>query len=179
MRKYRNGFTLIEMLAVLTIIAIVSGLFVAVGGPALVRAKKGKAQALISAMEIAASMYKAERGSWPPYDYIEDDTTGHTVATGAECLYFYLGRQLTIGGQKYGPYMDFREQDLSDLGGGRYKVIDPWGEDYSYYANNDNDPTTTPPYHNKNSIDIFSKGPDKTTGAGASAGTDADDVNNW
>lgn len=179
MRKYKNGFTLIELLAVLMIMAVISSLFVAVGGPALMRAKKGKTQALISAMEIAVSMYKAELSGWPPDDFIEDDATGHTDTNGAECLYFYLGRQLTVGGQRYGPYMSFRKQDLLDLGSGRYEVIDPWGEDCGYYADNDNDLTTTPPHHNISGIDIFSKGPNKTTGTGASEGNEADDINNW
>ncbi len=178
-RSSLTGFTLVEILAVLMIIAIVASIMVTVGGPALIRAKKGKVQALISAMEVAASMYKAELNGWPPDDYIEDDTTAHTNTNGAECLYFYLGRQLTVGGQMYGPYMSFREQDISDLGSGRYKVIDPWTQDYGYYADTDNNQATTPPYHNKSSIDIFSKGPDKTTGIGANEGNEADDINNW
>ena len=190
MVKYKSGFSLIELLAVMMIIAVISSIIIAVGGSALTRAKKGKAEALIAAMEIAANMYRSDLGNWPRRDRIVDDDNDR-AATASECLYFYLGTQLTISGEKYGPYISFKERDLADPdkdGDSDPEVIDPWDKLYGYYADTDNDPLTTPPHHNKSGVDIFSKGPDKKTGTVGTVNEgneypphppDGDDINNW
>lgn len=185
MVKYKNGFSLVEILMALVVMAVIASIVIAVGGPALTKAKKGKAEALIAAMEVAASMYRVDLGNFPPDTYIYGSYVyspgiNTKVAGGSECLYFYLGNELTIDGETYGPYMSFREEDRDDPGYPAYEeVIDPWGMPYGYYSYDPAEGVLLTPYHNTRGVDIFSKGPNTSTGSGPDEGNEQDDINNW
>src|SRR5271170_4348492 len=56
------GFTLVELLAVLIIIAILAGLIVGAGKYALTKGATSRAQAEIAAMENALEHYKTDNG---------------------------------------------------------------------------------------------------------------------
>ena len=72
----------------------------------------------------------------------------------SEGLAVLMSAPANAAGNWRGPY--------ADTPGGK-PPLDPWGEPYQYRS---------PGTHNKNSYDLFSKGPDKTEG------TD-DDIGNW
>lgn len=163
-RKYTQAFTLIELLAVMVIILIIAGMFVGVSGPASQSAKKRKAEVMISALEVAIGMYKADTGSCPPTG------TGAAPDPGSQTLYDHLtnttaygtGGSSAITGWS-GLYMNFRGGDI--LGG---QILDPWGTPYNYsygaWTNN--------PY--PGSFDIWSDGPNKQSDWGS-----VDDIKNW
>jgi len=161
-RKCTQAFTLIELLAVMTIILVLAGLFVGVSGPASQSAKKRKAEVMISALEVAISMYHADTGSYPI------NNGGWTSAS----LYEYLvdpDNKYCAGGSApipgwAGPYMEFKGGDVN----ASREILDPWGTPYNYNAN----PAYNP--NNKNSFDMWSYGPDKTNDFGWD-----DDIRNW
>ncbi len=164
-RKYTQALTLIELLAVMVIILIIAGMFVGVSGPASKSAKKRKAEVMISALEVAIGMYKADTGLYPPSD------TADGIGTTAK-----LNDYLSTGGTNSGvtpatgwsgPYMEFKQGDISQT---NWTIIDPWGNSYLY----DPKTTTHTPTHNTASFDLWSTGP---------GGTDANGtiykLNNW
>ncbi|MBU4376862.1 MAG: type II secretion system protein GspG [Candidatus Omnitrophica bacterium] len=168
-RKFTQAFSLIELLSVMVIILILAGLFVGVSGPASRSAKKRKAEVMVSALEVAIGMYKADTGSNPP-------TGTGSPDPGSQTLYDHLtnedayaqGGTSPISGWS-GPYMKFRNEDIS---GG--EILDPWGRPYNYsfgaWTNN--------PY--PSSFDLWSDGPDKINGWGNPADPNGkDDIKNW
>jgi general secretion pathway protein G len=164
-KKNTQAFSLIELLAVMTIILIIAGFFVGVGGPARESAKKRKAEVMISALEVAIGMYKADTGVYPVTD----------GGTGCTNLYDRLTNTAVWGSGGStpmtgwgGPYMEFKSEDIS---GGQIK--DPWSRVYRYKTLGD---------HNTNSFDLWSIGPDNqddnpNTNPGATAPND--DRTNW
>lgn len=64
-RSTAPGFTLIEMLTVMTIIAILTALVIAIAGYAQRRSAETKAQGQIASMAAALESYKQDNGSYP------------------------------------------------------------------------------------------------------------------
>lgn len=108
--RRRSGFTLLEILIVVTIIAILLGLLL----PSLLRGifvtKGAVATSEISRLTTALSEYEIERGDLPP--------SGN--ASLVSCL-----RQRTKDGPGF--YMEFKQDALA---GGTFR--DPWGRPYAY-----------------------------------------------
>jgi len=61
----RHAFTLIEMITVITIIAILTGLVLSIAGLVQNKGTRSKAQAEINALSAACEAYKADLGSYP------------------------------------------------------------------------------------------------------------------
>ncbi len=132
-----TGFTLIELIVVMAIIVLLAG---AVSGTTLVARRKGliaKAQAAISSLETALSMYESDCAIFP--------------ASGNSNMVSQLTGPSTQAGWN-GPYMQFKSSELSGS-----SFIDPWGTAYVY---------TTPGTHNTATFDIYSYGPNKTNESG-------------
>jgi len=172
----KEGFTLIELLIVVAIIAILSGLAVVNFLQAAEKSKRSTAKSFIAQLETAISMYKIDNGFYPP------DKNGS--ASLREALSPAPASYADDDSRRKGPYMEFNENQVNSYG----ELLDPWhkGKDdrihiYSYRANLDKNPLTTPPFHNRSSYDIYCKGRDGKTGsdAGSSNGYLEDDINNW
>jgi prepilin-type N-terminal cleavage/methylation domain-containing protein len=164
-RRRSTGFTLVELLVVLSIIVLLAGI---VSGAALTfrRIMQNKAAAWdIKTFSIALAAYKLDFGRYPPDDFIPDTaSTAWDPKFGMnEVLYYYLGLRHQKGLNMCGPYGKFREKRLVDEDGDGFKeYLDPYGGLY-YYAENASDPIR--PGKHKDSYDIVSPGLDGMLGA--------------
>ena len=61
----RSGFTLVELLTVMAIIAILAGLILSISGYASKKAATSRAQSEIQAISTACESYKADNGTYP------------------------------------------------------------------------------------------------------------------
>lgn len=134
MKKSSRGFTIIEMLVVLGIIAFLAGVLFQGIGSAQESAMRQSAKIFVTAtLRSSLERYRLEMGSYP------------TTAEGLQALI-----TAPAGGGNadrwHGPYLE--------VDGGKLPA-DPWGEAYQFRS---------PGTKNKTKYDIFSKGPDKTEG---------------
>jgi general secretion pathway protein G len=144
-----RSFTLIELLVVVAIIAILSGMLLPAAMQAWSKSYVKKAEAAISALEVAINMYKTDIGYYP-------DDSGSS-----DCHVLITALTSDAGGNWHGPYMSFKTDELDSSD----NFLDPWGTSYIYEK---------PGTNNTNSYDLSSYGPD---GADDSGGDD--DIINW
>ena len=126
----RTAFTIVEMIVVLIVIGILIGLSTGGAMKILAEAKRGQAEADITALASAVSRYERDVGSYPPETFglcyhLEVDRSGDTDNWN-------------------GPYMNFDDDRTS---GNDYE--DPWGSNYLY---------SNPGINNTNFVDIWSTG---------------------
>lgn len=98
-----RGFTLIELITVISIIILLVGLLSPALRKAREQAKVEKARAIIASLEVAINMFYTDIGEYP----------GN------------LGELINPPTAGYGPYMD--DKDFEDG-----NIKDPWGNNYSY-----------------------------------------------
>ena len=150
----KNSFTLLELLIVIAVIAILSGILMPAAMQAWSKAYVEKAKAAISALEVAINMYKTDMGYYPN----DDGGTPTTCTTLVTAL-----KDTSQGGNWHGPYMSFKKEEIDSDG----NFVDPWGTSYIY----DKEPFSG----NTTSYNLSSYGAD-----GASGGTGNDeDITNW
>ena len=71
-----GGFTLVELLVVVSIIGLLAGLSAAVVPKAIEAGKKAKAKGDMTAILAAVKAYKQEYGTWPAIESLGTDSTG-------------------------------------------------------------------------------------------------------
>ncbi len=117
-RCTKKGFTLVELLTVIAIIAILAGMLMPTLRAARQKAKEAKARAAISALEIAISMYETDMGYYPS-DGNAGGNSGNAKLVAALADVRYENPDRTAGpGPRYdpnwrGPYMEFKTKDLT------------------------------------------------------------------
>lgn len=99
----KKGFTLIEIITVISIIIVLVGLLFPALNRAREQAKEQKARAMISSLEVAVNMYYTDLGQYPEN----------------------LSELINPTEEGYGPYMDNDEYKDGNF-------IDPWGKPYEY-----------------------------------------------
>ncbi len=201
----RRGFTLVELLVVMGIIAILMALLVPTLGAIREQANINKVTAIVQGVSTALEAYKQVHLTYPP-DY---DATFASTGTGtprrcysSECLVYYLSggsiyyiqgtssptypwqhAVYKVSGRKdmtvYYPFnrnvLDDRDKD------GAPELLDPWGRRFVYNTGGATNYPTSPynqygaPAHNQGRFDIITAGPDKKY-AGTSAN---DDITNY
>ena len=121
------AFTLIELMVVITIIAVLSGLVLSASGYIQRKGARSRAEAEIAALGAALENYKADNGDYP-LNTNPADNSG-------------LVNALTNGKV----YFDFKTNSLTNTG-----FLDPFGTPYAYIYTNGS------PYNGPNNYDLWS-----------------------
>jgi len=141
MRRYHSlcvGFTLVELLVVIVVIAILTSILVPSLGYVMERAQRAKVKATITQLEQALFNYKTEYGNFPPDHEL---TNGGAYATTNpvpyayrnDCLVKYLSGDTSFGVNRL-PLFDFQEQYLRIGTTNRQTIYrDEFNEAYFYH----------------------------------------------
>lgn len=170
-----GGFTLVEILTVLAIIAMLAALTLGVGGYARRKAGSSRAKAEIAAMETALESFKNDNGTYP----ITGSTTPATTvsrpldATVAQhygnSTFLYT---VLAGGPNYPKtYMTFKPNQIQVPSGTITNIVDPFGTPYNYYCR-----PSAGDQINSVTFDLWSYGPDRNSSVAADK---IDDITNW
>jgi prepilin-type N-terminal cleavage/methylation domain-containing protein len=169
-----RAFTLIELMAVVLVLAILVGATLAAARYVGERAKASRARAEIAALEAAIEAFKAENGYYPTTTVYRLSYVPYLIQTNSWMLY----QQLTTGPRKY---INLRPDQISSNSmSGIPFIVDPWGSPIVYYAPRENVPYeagfevlgdyavvtnrfTKGGQVNSASFDLFSYGPDQMT----------------
>jgi general secretion pathway protein G len=132
----RNGFTLIELMVVITIIGILAALSVGVANVAVQSTRRTAAEATIQKLQSALDMYHNHCGRYPPTPEERGknaDIIGVlTGDTDHNSMYDPDSGDIPRNHPVWrGPYLPFDSKN-TDSGG---NLIDPWGQPYRYYNN--------------------------------------------
>jgi general secretion pathway protein G len=155
----KKGFTIIELVVVMTIILLLAGLVAAAAQTARQKAMIARTKAMIAAIETGIGMFQADLGGYPSsgntnlYNCLVSNTGTYTIGT-------VTSYSLPTTNWS-GPYMTFKDGDLT----GGNTIIDAWGTALTY-----TNPDTSG--HGGYYVDIISYGPDRVVGG-------TDNVTNW
>lgn len=170
-------FTLIELLAVIGIIAILAGIVLGGVGVANRKAAEAKTKSVIAQLESALSSYQQEFGYYPisAADYKISDVLVKGSPLNSTTPRLHGLEKRTAGGASRSYFITSMEA-LSFSGG---FLSDPFGGNVYYRC---------PGTMNPQSFDLWSAGPDGKFGASGTAtatdaespaGVNSDDVTNW
>jgi prepilin-type N-terminal cleavage/methylation domain-containing protein len=141
-RRPVAAFTLIELLAVITIIGILAGLTLGAAGAVRRHGATSTAKAEVAALQAACDRYYADNNAYP---IGTDDPTRTNTPTGATTLFTNLlgSATLTVAptSKRYfepKPAMVFTTRSPNYF-------IDPWGYAYGYNCSTNSDGTWNPP----------------------------------
>jgi prepilin-type N-terminal cleavage/methylation domain-containing protein len=198
-----RAFTLVELLVVMSVIAILMSLLVPTLHAVRRQVNETRCEAMIHGLSMAAESYKQMYYAYPP-DYHPE------MSYVSQALVYYLsGASITYTGTKAPTgypwhhevfqdttgsgrlashvFYQFNDDMLIDLGGGLPGIIDPWGLPLFYNAPgpSTNNPNGNPK-HNVQGFDLLSAGVDGKLGTDDDIGNFKDskpgytnEVDNW
>jgi len=162
-RRPSRGFTLVEMLVVISIISILAGLVLGALGVARTRSKMAQTEATIKLLEGALERYEMDFQDYPPSD---GDATG---IKGSERLWTCLRTE-----KKEGPYIQSADARTCDVNGnGDLEIADAWNRPIRYLHHRDYPNRGNP---RKGTYRLLSAGPNGIYEEGAK---NSDDIVNW
>ena len=199
-RRY-NAFTLIELIVVVSIIAVLSALVLSTAGYARKKGARARAETEIAAMSAAIENYKSDNGIYPrgpanaitigtvtipanATDNLNARTRGDPADTadptyGETSLYLYTLLSGDTDGDRspnsnVKSYMAFKPNMLLPSGGSGpvTAISDPFGNSYGYSTANQADPVTPKGYNP--TFDLWS-----TTGLTTAGQPTQADQNQW
>lgn len=118
-RFFPHGFTLVELLVVITIIAILAALVLSTAGGIQDKAARSRAQSEIAALSAALESYKADNGDYPTGNFNTNQANGN------KAIVTNLMPPIATGGKVY---FEFPKNMTNSNG----DMIDPWGVTYGY-----------------------------------------------
>jgi len=135
-RKSPKAFTLVELLVVITIIAILAALVLNTAGFVQRKAARSRAESEIKALEAALESYKADMGDYPQ----TNNGLASTTNTQPGNNYFLIEALMPTASNNLNPlkkvYMEFNKTMLTTNGTNGTNVTDPFGENYGYSYTN-------------------------------------------
>jgi prepilin-type N-terminal cleavage/methylation domain-containing protein len=186
-RRGRAAFTLIELMAVITIIVILAG--IVVGGMGYVNEKQAreKAKIQIALLSKALEEYKLDNGTYPLTSNFADSGTVSTTPILFKALYWDsdndgAGPPGDTDQKIYLPELDpvnSKQGWTTAPAGSNTKITDPWGQEYRYRTafRSGTGGVLTPNANAQNpDFDLWSVGKD---GSSANANTQKDDIRNF
>ncbi|MFZ4777800.1 MAG: type II secretion system protein [Terrimicrobiaceae bacterium] len=120
-RKRKAGFTLLELLVVIAVIAILAGLILGVAGYVQRQAALARAKTEIEALTAALESFKADHGDYP----VGSITAGSTASGDSLRLYTNL---CPPTGKVYFAF----DKRMITVVGNNTNITDPFGERYGY-----------------------------------------------
>jgi len=143
-----SAFTLVELLAVITIIGILAGLTLGGAGAIRRHGATSQAKAEISALQAACERYYADNSSYPrnpnnclPTPYDSNNPTGYVDASRALFTnlvgspWFNASSTNVVGKRYFEPKLGMVN---TNTGSQPNYFIDPWGNSYGYYYDTNN-----------------------------------------
>jgi prepilin-type N-terminal cleavage/methylation domain-containing protein len=130
----RAGFTVIELLIVMAIVAILTGLILATSSYVYLKGLRSRTEAEIATMSAALENYRADNGSYPNSGLDPNSINFSDYEVAGKTLFQNLSGDLDGDGQpdsNVPSYMQFKPNQLSPVGGA-YFVKDPFGNSYGY-----------------------------------------------
>ena len=155
MMRFRNPFTLVELLCVIVVIMLLAGISIKVSQIVFQRMEESKAQTALEIIRAANEQYKAKYGYYLP--------TSSSDCASAEASFFKIkfysenGGKIepTEFGKLLGDSFDFFYAMPCEDSGNKYYLRDPWGKEIRYLY---------PGFYNKGGYDLYSKGRDTASG---------------
>lgn len=175
-RPGKAAFTLIELMAVITIIVILASLVV--GGLGYIQEKQAKSKATVQIALISKTLeeYKSDFGTYP---LTADAADPKNSAILFKALYFDGFSDTTKATRIYLPDLDpatNKQGWTTGTASATTKITDPWGGEYRYRTAQPLTGTTPNKNTQNPDFDLWSVGKDGKTGAAA---TDKDDIRNF
>jgi len=127
-RRLRSGFTLVELLVVVAIIALLVGILLPALSAASQAAKKSRTQATMNDFAKACELFFQEHGFYP--GLVPDEAlaaAGSPISSTENALLHLMGGYILAGDPNYASTTG-REFDFSGVDGPIFKVIDRDGE---------------------------------------------------
>ena len=182
-RHGRAAFTLIELMAVITIIVILAGLVVGGMGFVSERQAKEKAKVQLALLSKALEEYKLDFGTYPP---TSNSTDGAGYSDDLfKALYNDGASDSTKTKKIYLPELDpatSKQGWTTGTAGSGTKIIDPWGDptknEYRYRTAVDKDGKANS-YTQNPDFDLWSVGKDGKTNADPKHKDCRDDIKNF
>ena len=186
----RGGFSLIELMVVIAIIAILSGLIFVGVGRAKESARRTKAKVQIKQLEKAFMAYHDEYGEWPKgligYDNASDDQMEYLtgIQLGENAARLLRGEDIEDLNPREIVFYDIPDGAIRRDKHGTIGLVDPWGHCFKYMMDFNDDGVAQILFSNSGGDDnlarvsglgvaVWSQGPD---------GNDSlqeDNITNW
>ncbi len=185
-RSSKNGFTLIEMLVVIAIIAILAGLLFPAINKALLQAKKAKARTEAANFASAIALYFNDYGRMPVPITVQGLNTDEVSTYFTEAISRSVVQTLTAtdAGDNAGHALNPRQKIYLSVDGGDVNgsFLDPWGTQYRVildrnldgkveYLNETN-------YEHRDKVVVVSAGPSRNFGTLAGDTAAEDNITN-